>query len=421
MNQSINDVINDIFDKFGDDILLNGGKFCAVLDDLAPQMTMERRVIHRLFQESMLGEIYTILSQDDFPGKMDVLLTSAGFSDEWKNIVYQAFGFGDVNILSPNVTNYETSTDETNIQKLKYFAKNQAKKLYPTAEKIIRIPEKFTAIGSHAFEYLDTYARTDCIIIPNTVKEIQNRAFYNILVEDYIDIPSSVTYIGEFEPFKLGKYAYIKCEPNSYAYEYCKKNYLSNSVDSIPIRPSIEKMTSEKAKNVVIKKVDSPYFSGRVLVISNVVSIEKEAFRNRSDFDVLILDEDVKYIKQNAFRGCKNLKYVFYSSDVCSIAANSFEGCENLKYLNFDSNYGILKTFESKTESFFLADTAFDNCNQLKYVVSAEDVVERYCDKKGIKHFYLTECNEREKFSGTDKEFADITVEAVHPFLYERR
>ena len=124
----------------------------------------------------------------------------------------------------------DAGLNDVNFCHLKYFAKNQARNCFPHGGEYIEIPAIYTAIGSHAFSYLYN-AQTKCIIIPNSVKEIQNYPFSDICVNDYIDVPGSVRKIGESYPFKLGKFGYVKCKPNSYIYKYCKKNNIPNSVD----------------------------------------------------------------------------------------------------------------------------------------------------------------------------------------------
>lgn len=91
MYNSIDKVIASIFSKFGKDILLNGSKFCAVLDDLSPEMTLERRIMKRLWYENMFDDIYNAVLDNRLLSRVEMLLTEAGFSEEWKNIVFEAF------------------------------------------------------------------------------------------------------------------------------------------------------------------------------------------------------------------------------------------------------------------------------------------------------------------------------------------
>lgn len=311
---------------------------------------------------------------------------------------------------SQNITNEN--------RKQKYFTKNQARNLYPNGGNVIEIPTKYTAIGSHVFEYLNFSPKTEVIILPDTIEEIQKSAFSDITIENYIDIPDSVMLIDDYMPFKLGPYAYIKCSPNSYTYKYCRDNLIPTSPDETLQRPSTERLTQEKAKMYTIQSISTPYCSGNVLFISDVASIEKSAFRNRMDFDILILGHDVKYIKQNAFRGCSKLRYVYFSNTVCSIGANAFEGCINLRYLNFDSNYGIFKDIINTKENVFsLSENAFSNCGQLQIVVSADEQIEHYCIANHIRHIYLNIEVTSSVLGKTNDEFCNITVDIVHPLI----
>ena len=79
MDENLSASIKQILSQYGTDVLLNGNRFCALVDDLAPnpESKYERRVLQRLNQENLLSEIYKLISQTENTGKqfkLDLLL-----------------------------------------------------------------------------------------------------------------------------------------------------------------------------------------------------------------------------------------------------------------------------------------------------------------------------------------------------------
>ena len=100
MDKDLSNIIHQLLNQYGTDILLNGNRFCALVDDLAPDPTLkiERKVLQRLNQENLLSEIYLTLSQNENDrefSKLELLLEEAGFSETWKQIVFELFQFNN--------------------------------------------------------------------------------------------------------------------------------------------------------------------------------------------------------------------------------------------------------------------------------------------------------------------------------------
>lgn len=239
MDKKINEVIEGVFEKYGIDILLEGDRFYAILFDMMPNMQLEHRVLKRMSQEKILLEIHNIIANKDnytskSISKIEKLLDEAGFSDEWKEIAMDLFGFGTKKKSEENKKENIQYTLHKN-GKNKCLGRNQARNLFPNIPDEIIIPNGYSIIGKDAFYYKVGYrGRTKKIIIPETVEEIQENAFCHLEVSDYIEIPNTVKKIDGYFTFRLGEFAYIKCEPESYAYEYCRKNHIKNSVDNMP-------------------------------------------------------------------------------------------------------------------------------------------------------------------------------------------
>lgn len=96
MDMDLSNIIYQLLSQYGTDILLNGNRFCALVDDLAPDPTLKikRKVLQRLNQENLLPEIYLTISQNEKDrefNKLELLLEEAGFSETWKQIVLNYF------------------------------------------------------------------------------------------------------------------------------------------------------------------------------------------------------------------------------------------------------------------------------------------------------------------------------------------
>lgn len=125
------------------------------------------------------------------------------------------------------------SNNQANRQNVYFFGKKKAKKLFSfplPAE--IRIPDKTNIILNEAFTsiLLQNTVTVDSIVLPETVRVIDEHAFAQIMICKTINLPSSIQSIGE-EAFSLSENAYAICEKGTYAYDYCSKHGIRNPVD----------------------------------------------------------------------------------------------------------------------------------------------------------------------------------------------
>ena len=117
MSLTIQNIVLQIFRQYGIDILLDGNRFCALIEDLAPEMKLEKKVIHRLNQDQLLKDIYTLFCntphKESEYGKLDILLDDAGFSDSWKQVVYNIFDPSIFNSLDAHDNVADGADDST--------------------------------------------------------------------------------------------------------------------------------------------------------------------------------------------------------------------------------------------------------------------------------------------------------------------
>lgn len=256
----VSSAVEKIIEERGKEILKSSDIVQAMVMDYVTGSENEKKLFRVSCKNGILDYAYEILQLSDMEQqrilavKAKSWLKQEAFLSEENavyaiNIILEALCVG-FQLMGDEIRNEKIELEKRNTGELsreedlwhtlcksgkkKCLGKNQARNLFPNIPDEIIIPNGYSIIGKCAFEYLRFRGKTKRIIISETVEEIQDYAFDNLKVSDYIEIPKSVTKIGDYFPFRLGKFAYIKCEPESYAYEYCRKNYIKNSVDNMP-------------------------------------------------------------------------------------------------------------------------------------------------------------------------------------------
>jgi hypothetical protein len=239
----------------------------------------------------------------------------------------------------------------------------------------VTIPSNVKEIGSSAFCNLDEQNNSNMtgINIPNSVKVIGERAFYNCSNLKNVVIPNGVTEIGAgaFEECKalqdivipdsvkeIGDEAFWACRslkkikiPNNgihlsdNIFHYCEQ---LNDID-LPITAVVE----SNAFNGTpwIEKERNPDGS---IIINNVLmnaGTQKEEFK---------VPSNVKVIGRGVFSGWTNLKKVQIPSGVTKIGENAFEECTNLETIEIPSSVEEIGAY------------AFISCSKLNNVTFHE-------------------------------------------------
>ncbi len=134
----------------------------------------------------------------------------------------------------------------------------------------------------------------ESVVLPNSLIEIGNFAFYNCECLKEINIPNSVKSIG----YK--------------AFYWCSSLQTVNIPNSVK---SIGNGTFEGCSS--IKEIDIP---------DSVESIGDRAFKYCSSLQTVIIPNSVKSIGYGAFYGCSSLQTVIILNSVKSIGLDAFEG-----------------------------------------------------------------------------------------------
>ena len=181
--------------------------------------------------------------------------------------------------------------------------------------------------------FTDAHKNDESVVIPETVKYnkknytvvlIRNLAFWNCSGLTSINIPSSVTSIGDF------------------AFSGC------SGLTSIDIPSCVTTINGLFADCSGLTSIDIP---------SRVTSIDSYAFRGCSGLTSIDIPSSVTSIGFYAFSGCSGLTSIDIPSSVTSIGHYAFSGCSGLTSINIPSSVTSI------------GDNAFEKCSSLTSLV----------------------------------------------------
>ena len=198
----------------------------------------------------------------------------------------------------------------------------------------VTIPENVTKIGAGAFSGL---AGLKTVIIPETVKEVGAYAFaYNKTLEKVIMQEGTKT---------IGDKAFFQC------YNLSEIN-LPNTITSI----GEFSMASSKITNLNVP--------------SSLKTIKTYAFLSLTNLVTVNIPEGVEKIESSAFSGCTKLEAITIPSTVTDIKNGAFSNCNNLIQINLNTNKftyesGMLLP-EDKSEIIFVSKKILENTDTFK-------------------------------------------------------
>ena len=182
--------------------------------------------------------------------------------------------------------------------------------------------------------------KSDAYIVPNSVTDIGNYAFYNCTGLTGVTISNTVT--------RIGQYAFNGCNSltsaivgnsvaniGSYAFNGCtslKSIIIPNSVTGIG-NYTFNGCTSLKS----------------IIIPDNVTNVGSYAFSGCSGLTSATISNNITTIKSYTFNNCSKLASVIIGSNVSSIESNAFSGCSSLKTVTLNSNAITTKNYTASS------------------------------------------------------------------------
>lgn len=281
---------------------------------------------------------------------------------------------------------------------------------YKGTELEVTVPDKIgkntvAAIGKHAFsacyysartsEQVEHHDKIKKIILPETIQEIREGAFYNMTALTEIKIPKEVRAIGEN--------AFASCE--SLKYLVLPKNLEKIGARAFYEMPALEEIQIPEG----VREVGTEAFAKcdalvKLTFSNNLKKIGERAFADCYQLKEINLGESVEEIGSYAFDSCIALKNItipgtvtaikkctFYecsaleSAKICEgveeIAEGVFFQCPNLKEVFIPQSVQQLK---SKKHISGKCDV-FEACPNVTVICPLKSKAEAYCKRRGFR------------------------------------
>lgn len=111
----------------------------------------------------------------------------------------------------------------------------------------------------------------------------------------------------------------------------------------------------------IIKEGDYDNEITQLVVPHNIVTIDKGAFENFNELEVVKIKDNVKEIKMNAFKNCNNLKEIYLSDSILEIGKHAFYGI-NVNCIIYCSKFIRNLLINSDALNYSMTEIERDNC-----------------------------------------------------------
>lgn len=221
-------------------------------------------------------------------------------------------------------------------------------KYYGNKESLI-IPDAVSYEGVlfpvERIESIGTPKKLKNIVVPSSIKRIEEYAFKNVNTLESITLNEGLEYIGvwAFEKTSLKSIVLPKTvkKIDSLAFKDVK------TLESVTLNEGLEFLGQSAFKNTGIKKIVIP---------KSVTTIQDAVFSGCISLEEVVFEDGITTISSQMFFHCSNLDKITFPEGLKTIKTLAFAGCDSLKEIELPE--GI--------DSF---SDAFCNCNNLKKVV----------------------------------------------------
>lgn len=304
--------------------------------------------------------------------------------DSVEPIVPERIGKSIVTAIGQSAFTGEAYRTRATIEQLKQHRK---------IKKII-LPKTIQSIGFGAFEDMECLEE---ISLPESVKQIDAKAFYRCRSLKRLSIPEPVEIIREHVFSDMSALKEIDIlgsvkEIQKGAFSGCV------SLEKLEIQANVEKIGASafyhctSLKSFVmpqgIRTVECRLFSyckqlETVQLREGVEVIAEEAFLGCTSLKTITIPHSVKIIKRDAFFDCEQLESVYLSEGVEEIGVGAFAKCPNLKEIVLPRS---IQRIKNKTRG--LGFDTFEESSNLTVTCIAGSKAAAYCKRKGIRFLY---------------------------------
>lgn len=291
--------------------------FEAIAESVTVNLTREGTLAEKVLEQA--SSLATVT---------ELTVTGTINADDWNCITVQMTGLSALD-LSQAAASFEAITTFNGNIKTFSFPKG-IKQVGGNGNDIFRSLTSCTFNDELEIIKRNAFANSNItsIVLPKSLKEIQNRAFYDssISVADLSNIDAE------------------NCTFGNDLFYYCQ------SLSSVTLPGNMRDIPASFFSNCrVLKNIEIP---------STVKSIGRYAFNGCRGLEDIALPENIRYIEDYTFSGCTSLKQIVLPTSLTSIGSSAFSGCTALTEVAFP---------ESVT---FIGANAFSNCSGLTKVTS---------------------------------------------------
>lgn len=235
------------------------------------------------------------------------------------------------------------------------------------------------------------------IKLPNSVVSIGDRAFSNNDFMEYCNVPSSVQYIYDNNPWG-GCFNIKMIDCSSHLFQIKDGIFYSSDFKVLygiiywTEKIKIDHRTQTICSNAFWSCRKQNVYKIKQITMYNVTGIGSATFSGCKSaiFDIRC---PVKNIFSWSFSGCESLTY-FDFSEIEAIPEGAFANCKNLSGINFSSKLKVIGSHAFKgctslhvvnipKDVSFIADSAFSGCSEI-YSFNVDKENKYYCSIDGV-------------------------------------
>ena len=217
------------------------------------------------------------------------------------------------------------------------------------------------------------------------LESIGKRAFYGCTSFDVVDVPSTTKYIGKGAFYYCSDLVSVTVPFAGTSAESSSKESFKDIV-----------MLGSDAENKISVTLNSPvpissrafkniYWISSVNLHKDTPTIDAGAFSGMDNLKSIKLPETTTEIRDGMFEGASALTSITGMSNVTVVGNRAFYGCSSLSEVDLSSvevmgnkafaGSGIVNLGLKKDAKIHIADGAFINCSNLRYIENSESIV----------------------------------------------